>query len=436
MILDEAQVRQIIERAISFSSADEVRVNLRGGREGNTRFALNTVTTCGDVESLHVAVTACFGRRRAAATASQVDDDSLRRVVRAAEELARVAPEDPEHVGELGPQEYLTSNAWADGTAEATPALRARAALGAVEAAEARQMETSGYFEHGQGFSAAGNNRGLFAWSRHTDASFSVTMRADAGGSGWASSNSRDIDEVDYEQATRLAVEKARAARDPRPLEPGVYPVILEPQAACDFLSWALWCMSARQADEGRSFFARPGGGNRIAQQVAAETVTIRSDPAHPAVPGDTFQADGLPLRPQTWIERGVLKRLVYDRFWAQKQHTEPTGWPANVIVEGGEGTVDDLVRAASRAVLVTRFWYIRFVDPQTLLLTGLTRDGTFWVEDGQIRHAVRNFRFNESPMAVLNKVTALSAPVRVGYAFMPAVAAGEFTFSSASESV
>jgi len=437
MILDETQVRAILDKALSYATADEVRVNLQGGRRANTRFALNGVTTCGDADSLTVTVTAGFGRRHAAASTTEVDDGALRRVVAAAEQLARIAPEDPEHVPELGPQQYLPVDPWADRTAGAVPAVRAEGVATAIGRAEADGLESSGYFEHGSEFSAVGNSRGLFGWSRRTDASFTVTMRADGGSSsGWAGATSRDIGEVDCEAASRRAAEKALAARDPRPLEPGVYPVILEPQAVRDFLTFALWCFDARRADEGRSFFTRPGGGNKIGQRVAGENITIRSDPTHPDVLGTRFGADGLPARPQTWIENGVLRQLVYSRYWAGKQGVEPTGLPTGLIVEGGEGTVDDLIAAADRAVLITRFWYIRFVDPQTILLTGLTRDGLFWVEDGRIRHGLRNFRFNESPIAVLNRVTGLSAPVRVSGALIPALAAGGFTFASASDSV
>ena len=437
MILDATQARAIIDKALSFATADEVRVNLSGGRQGNTRFALNSVTTCGDVDSLGIAVTATFGTRHATATTSESDDAALERVVATAEELARVAPEDPEYVPELGPQTYLPLDPWADSTAEATPDLRAQAAAAAIDAATERGLEASGYYQHGHGFSAVGNNKGLFGWSRGTDASITVTMRADGGASaGWAADNSRDITEVDHATAIRRAAAKAEAARDPQPLEPGVYPVILEPQAASDFLAYAIHSMDARRADEGRSFFTKPGGGNKIGEQVAGGNVTIRSDPAHPAILGSPFGGDGLPTQPRTWIDGGTLQQLYYSRYWAQKQGKEPTGSPGSLIIEGGEGTVDDLIRKTDRAVLVTRFWYIRFLDPQTILLTGLTRDGLFWVEDGAIRHGLKNFRFNESPIAVLNKVEALSAPIRVGGSLVPAIAASAFTFSSTSDSV
>ena len=437
MILDATQAKAVVERALSFASADEVRVNIGGARRGNTRFALSSVTTCGDVDGLNVAVTAYFGKRHATATTTEIDDESLERVVARAEELARVAPEDPEYVPELEPQEYLPLDPWADSTAASTPEVRAAAAEGAIEAAEAKGLEASGYYQVGHGTSAVGNSKGLFGWSRGTDASITVTMRADGGASaGWAASNSRDIDEVDSAGAVARAIAKAEAARDPQLLEPGVYPVILEPQAVADFLMYAVWSMDARRADEGRSFFAKAGGGNKIGEQVAGDNITLRSDPAHPAILGSPFGGDGFANRPNAWVEDGVLQQLYYSRYWAQKQGKEPTGSPSSLVFEGGEGSLDDLIRSTERAVLVTRFWYIRFLDPQTILLTGLTRDGTFWIEDGEIKHGVKNFRFNESPIAVLSKVAGLSAPVRVGSSLVPAVAATEFTFSSTSDSV
>ena len=395
------------------------------------------MTTCGDVDSLHVAVTAGFGKRHASVSGGEVTPDALERLVAKAEELARLAPKDPEHVGELPPQQYLPVDPWADSTAEATPERRAEAVATAIRVAGEDDLESAGYFEHGHGFSAVGNSRGLFAWGRRTDADFSVTMRADGGAaSGWGSSNGRDIDEVDCAAAIDVAAQKALAARDPKTLAPGVYPVILEPAAVAEFLGYAVHTMNARKADEGRSFFATPGGGNKIGTQVVGEGVTLRSDPTHPAVPTLAFGGDGLPVRPRAWISKGVVEQLIYDRYWAGRQGVEPTGSPVNLILEGGEGSLADLIANTDRAVLVTRFWYIRFLDPQTILLTGLTRDGTFWVEDGRIRHAVKGFRFNESPISLLSAVTALSRPTRVGGAYVPAVAAGEFTFSSASESV
>jgi len=437
MILDETQARQVVERALSFASAGEVRINLSGGRNSNTRFALNSITTCGDRDTLSVAVTAYFGKRHAVASGTEIDDASLKRLVQTAEELARVAPEDPEYVPELGPQEYLPIRPYFASTAKAPLELGVGAARSAIDPATQKNITAAGFFEHGHGFAAVGNNKGLFGYYQNSDARFSVTARtADGGGSGWAGDNSRDVDELDYARASERAIQKAEASRNPKTLEPGVYPVILEPQAVAEFLSYAVWSMNARTADEGRSFFTKPGGGNKIGQQLVGENITLLSEPTHPQVLGEPFGGDGLPAKKHVWIEDGVLQQLFYDRYWAQKQGKEPTGSPANLVFQGGERSVEGLIKETDRAVLVTRFWYIRFVDPQTILVTGLTRDGVFWVEDGEIRHSVRNFRFNESPIAVLNKVTGLSRPLRVGRALVPAIRASEFTFSSLSDAV
>jgi predicted Zn-dependent protease len=196
------------------------------------------------------------------------------------------------------------------------------------------------------------------------------------------------------------------------------------------------YALNARSADEGRSFFSKAGGGNKTGEKVAGDNVTMRSDPTHPELLGSPFGGDGQPAKKNIWIKNGVLTQLYYGRYWAKKQGKEPTGYPSNIIIEGEQGTLDELISNTDRAVLVTRFWYIRFVDPQSLLLTGLTRDGTFWVENGRIKHAIKNFRFNESPMAIFNKITGMSEPVRVGGSMVPAIRASEFTFSSLSDAV
>jgi predicted Zn-dependent protease len=389
------------------------------------------------VDELDISVTTTFGTRHATATGNEADPGSLERLVARAEELARVAPEDPEHMPELGPQEFLDIDPYVPATAAITPALGVDVARSAIDPAVSRGVTASGYFEHDAGFHAVGTSKGLFAYCRSTDASYSTTARtATGGGSGWASDNARDIEAVDYAAASLRAIEKAEASRDPVVLEPGVYPVILEPAAVSEFLGYAIWSMAARSADEGRSFFSKPGGGNKIGERVAGENITLRSDPAEPRLLGMPFAGDGLPAKPHTWIEKGALTQLAYDRYWADKQGKEPTGRPSSLVFEGGEGSLDDLIASTDRAVLVTRFWYIRSLDPQTILVTGLTRDGVFWVENGAIQHSVKNFRFNESPIAVLNKVTGLSEPLRVGRSLIPAIRATEFTFSSLSDAV
>ena len=437
MILSSTEAREIIDRLLSLSTADEMRVNLSGGRSGNTRFALNSISTSGDEDTLNIRVTAYFGKRHGTASANETDTAALEKLVRAAEELAKLSPEDREYVPELEPQEYLDINPYASATARATPATRVKAALSAIKPSTRKKLESAGFFQHNNRFSAVGNNKGLFGYYPSTNASYSVTVRsASEGGSGWASDNARDINKVKYRQVSNRAVDKALKSRGAKTLEPGVYPVILEPQAVSDLIAFAGRAMSARSADEGRSFYSKTGGGNKIGEQVVGNNITIMSDPAHAQLLGAPFGGDGLPARKMVWIKDGVLQNLFYTRHWAREKGVEPTGFPSNIIIPGGKGSLNQLIRGTDRAVLITRLWYIRYVDPQTILVTGLTRDGTFWVEGGKIRHAVKNFRFNESPIALLNKVTGMSKPTRVGSSLLPAIRASAFTFSSLSEAV
>jgi predicted Zn-dependent protease len=191
-----------------------------------------------------------------------------------------------------------------------------------------------------------------------------------------------------------------------------------------------------RTADEGRSFLARPGGGNRIGERVFAESVTFRTDPFDPRIPASPWGFGGLPARKVTWVERGVVKELAVDRYWARKTGREPVSGPSNLILEGGSGSLDDLIAGADRALLVTRFWYIRMVNPQDIVLTGLTRDGVWLVEKGKIVHPVNNFRFNDSPVNLLKNVEAMSAPVASGSRALPAIRARDFLFTSRSHAV
>lgn len=437
MLLTASEAKELIDRILKFSSTDEMRVNLSGSRRGNTRFAINSITTSSDIDEFSIRVTSCFGTRRGTATTSETDDAALLRAIRRAEDLARYSPEDPEYVPELGPQRYATIHAFFETTAGAGPELRSRQVLSCMTPANQKNLNSAGFAEHSQHFDAVGNSRGLFAYHRATDASFTATVRtADGTGSGWASSDARDVERVEAARVSAEAIRKAERSAKPSALEPGQYSVVLEPQAVADFLIFALFAMNARSADEGRSFYAKPGGGNKIGEKVAGENIMMRSDPTNRHLLGSPFAADGMPNEPIVWIENGVLRNLNYDRYWAAKQGKAPTMSPVNVILEGGGVSIDEMIRSTQRGILVTRFWYIRFVDPKILLLTGLTRDGLFLIERGRTTKPIKNFRFNESPIAVLNNVEMLGRPERVGNSLVPAIKATGFTFSSLSEAV
>jgi predicted Zn-dependent protease len=212
--------------------------------------------------------------------------------------------------------------------------------------------------------------------------------------------------------------------------------VILEPEASVELIQNMVFNMGARGADEGRSFLSKPGGATKVGEKLFDERVTITSDPGNPDVPATPWGGDGRALNPTTWIDKGVVKQLFYSRYWAAQKNVAAIPAPPNIIMAGGTGSLEDLIRDTRRGVLVTRTWYIRTVDPQTLLYTGLTRDGTFYIENGQIKYAVKNFRFNESPVIMLNNVDAFAKPVRQRGNLIPPMRLRDFTFTSLSDAV
>lgn len=443
-LLTREEAQDLIARTIKLSGADAIEVQLGASATGNTRFAANQMSTSGSVVDAQLAVQSSFGARHAVVVTNELSNESIRRAVAQSEALARLAPEDPEAMPPLGPQPYGTVPAYFESTAGLTAGDRAAAALTALEPARrASDLSVAGFLVTGASCTALGNSAGLFAYHRATSANYTLTVRtSDGTGSGWAGADHPDWTQVDFHAVSERAIAKARQSRNPVAIEPGRYTVILEPQAVGDLVQLVANYADARATDEGRSPFVKQGGGNRIGEKIVDERVTLLSDPADPQLLSQPFDGDGLPLGRRAWIEKGVLKELYYSRFWAKKQHTQPTGAPQSIKMEGGTATIDDLIAATPRGVLVTRLWYLREVDPRTILYTGLTRDGTFLVENGRIAKAVRNFRFNDSPLFMLNNLEAVGRAERLagteqgGDVVMPAITVRDFNFTSLSEAV
>ena len=449
-ILSNDDARTILEKVIKLSRADECEATLQGSTSGNIRYALNTVTTSGKVSDTTLVVDSAFGKRSGTATINEFDAASLEKIVRRSEGLARLAPENPEYMEILEPQEYVESDAWFDSTANITPEFRARAAADSIEPSRKKDLIAAGFMTDIAAFQSMMNSKGLFAYHTSTDVDFTVTVRSgDGTGSGWATRNYADVDQLDTAAASQAAIDKALLSRKPRTLEPGKYTVILEPAASLGLLRNMLGAFDARSADEGRSFLSKRGGGNKLGEKLFDERVNVLTDPAHTEVPVSPWASNGLPQPSLHLIKNGVVENLLYSRYWAKKQDTEPVPDPNNVVMTGTEASIDDLIADTERGVLVTRTWYIRTVDPQTLLYTGLTRDGTFYIEDGKIRYPVKNFRFNESPIAMLNNLEALGKPQRLAVGsfgfvsrggrvplLVPPMKVRDFTFSSLSDAV
>jgi len=437
--VDEA--RELTKRTLGLSKAKETLVRVESVESGSTRFANNGITTSGSSRDLTLTVVAVFGRRHAEASTNLVDDASLAEVVRRSEALARLSPEDPEWMPPLPPQDYLKIGAFDEALAQVSPMARAAGIIALVGRSRRNGILSSGFYEHEASGSAVANSQGLFTYHPRTVASFSTTARTrDGSGSGWAGADAGRLGDLDVDRLGRMALEKAGRSVSPKELPPGRYTVILEPQAVADLVSNLAFSLGAREADEGRSVFSRPGGGNRIGERMLSPRIDILSDPMRPDLAATPYDSEGLPAQKISWFEKGELRHLQTSRYWAAKRATRPTGPMANLIIPGGTDSLESMIRSTDRGVLVTRFWYIRFVDPQTLLLTGITRDGTFFVEKGKIAHPVRNFRFNESPITLLRNVEMISAPRRVtGQGFpmaVPALKSHDFTFSSVSQAV
>lgn len=424
--MDQEHALGVLNRALSFVKAPEATLSFGGVAQGATRYANNAITqnVFGDRRTLRI--TAAFGRRVGAATTNQTDDSALRDVVRRAEEAARASDEDPEHLPPLPPQRYPDVRAWAASTAHMTPAERAGLASCLVGDPVPTDEHAAGSVTTEASFLAVANTAGLQAWHEATNACVVHTVIADSA-SGWAGRGSFDVSTIPVSDLGEIARAKARAARHPIEVEPGPTTVVLEPQATADLIEYLLWEMDARAADEGRSAFSGKDGDT-----LAGPDITIRSVPGHPAIPGAPFASDGAPIPEVTWIERGVLKTLRADRFWAEKAGRPRADAPDNIIMEGGEASTEDLIARVSDGLLVTRFWYIRSVDPMRLLLTGMTRDGLYRIRDGRVVGPAVNMRFNESPLRMLANVAALGTPMPTRDAILaPPLLVNDFRFTS-----
>jgi len=436
-IYNKDQAQEIMSRALKFSSADACEINLSGNLSGNIRYARNTVSTAGVNSNQNMTVQSNFGKKVGVATIDEFDDASLEKVVKRAEELARLSPESPEFMDPLGPQEYQESKTHIQKTAEITPDFRAQVAQSSIEPAKKSDITAAGFFDDYDGFNAMANSKGLLAYNKYTGMNFTVTMRSNDGtGSGWTTRDFNDVSMFDPAEASQIAIDKAIMSKEAKAIEPGKYTVILEPAASIGLLQNMFFNFNARSADEGRSFMAKEGGGNKLGEKIVDERITMYSDPWNEIVPSSTWTGAGIPRKKTMWMENGVVKNLSYSRYWADKKGVEPVPFPGNAIMAGGDASLEDLIKDTKKGILVTRLWYIRTVDPQTLLYTGLTRDGTFYIENGKIKHPVKNFRFNESPIIMLNNLETLGQQVRIDGNLIPYMKIRDFTFTSLSDAV
>lgn len=441
--LSQEEVKSICDKVMSFSKADECNVQLGGASTGNIRFARNAVSTSGIINDTQLVVNVAFGKKQGIATINEFDDKSLEKVVRRAEDLARLAPENPEFMPAVSKQTYKTTPTFNQKTADIDPEFRAEVAAYAIEACRKNKLVAAGFFTDNNSFNSIANSNGVFGYQRETSLDFTCTVRTEDGrGSGWVKRSIGDASRFDVREAIDVAMEKAKRSLNAKALEPGRYTVILEPAATSDLIGNMLSSFDARQADEGRSFLSKKGGGNRLGEKLFDEQVNIWADPWNTDIGVLPWDGSMMPRERVDVIKNGRVNSLEYSRFWAQKQKVAASAGHGNMIMAGTDKTTAELIANTKKGVLVTRTWYIRMVDPQSVLLTGLTRDGTFYIENGKIMYPIKNFRFNESPISMLNNIEEIGKPVviagdEVPYQMLiPPMKVRDFNFTSLSDAV
>ena len=465
-MLTRDEMKKIIDAALSYSKADACGVSVGQRNRAQMRFARNSVTTSGSHNSVTVTVSSVKGDRTGTTAINEYTPEALAAAVKKSEELASFAPPNPEFVKPLPPQKYPQTNPYDEPTAKSAQAEMFPAISSAIKGSNDKKLLAAGYYERIAADLAFGTSTGNFGASPATLATYSLTVRTpDGTGSGWGGTISRRMSDIDGATISKAAIDKAVLSQRPHPLEPGEYTVILEPAAAAGLVNLLFNGFSARDAEEGTSLLTKKGGGTLLGEKLFSEKFSARTDPfdsRSPGMPwlgevateipnigsafftgmgGPSIVGDFLPTRKTTWIEKGVVKSLGYDRYWALKKDVEPTPNPGtDLIIDGEDHSIDDLVKSTDRGLLITRFWYIRYVNRQTLQLTGLTRDGVFMIEKGKISHPVTNFRWNESPARAMRNVEMLSRPAAVenynGVDIVPGMKITNFPVSSLSEAV
>ena len=442
MLLSRDEAQALTRRVLAMSTADGCSISVSGSAKRNLRLASGGGATSGSDDRVQLIISTTLDRKRGSAWTNSLDAAALRDVVRAAESAARVAPASPENSRPAGPFTLSPSAAYSAAAASPSAADLAELLRPTLQLARQSGLSAAVFVEAQNSWRAFATSGGAFAYDRATQTNVTATMRNARGTwSGWAGAEANDPARIDPVALARTVVEKARATPDPVALEPGKYVVLLEPSVVAQMVAILMEHFDARLADEGQNFLSRPGG-NKIGERLFDQRVTIYSDPADTLAPGMALDLDGMANRPVTWVEKGVVRNLARSLFWAGKTGNQPVSNPGFYTMASGPDAVPDMIRGVKRGVLVSHLWYVRMVDQRSLLATGLTRDGTFLIENGQVTRPVNNFRFNESPLSVLNNVLAVGPSQRAmasenAHTFsVPPLLVKDFTFSSISPAI
>ncbi|MCK5832588.1 TldD/PmbA family protein [bacterium] len=426
------EVKKLTTKIIELAKNHTAQVYYSWGKSLATRFGENAITQNMGGEQENVRIEIYNGLRKGSMVTNKLDDNSLKHLVDVAIKMSEDAPEDPELMEIIEQQEYLDPpKRFFRDVVELTPEQIAEDVKVVVDGAKAKGYRASGLFEAEAQVEAIANSKGLFSIEDFTVVDYSTTIHGPKG-SGKGHMNRSSYAQIDISKMANMALGNAEMAQNPVDIEPDDYTVIFEPLATSEMFWFLFHNLNARDADEGTTVFAGKLGEKMFSDKVNINLVTDDEE-----LPPPSFGADGLPVEPNTIVEKGVLKALRYDRFWAKKTGNEPDATAYPVVMDGEDKSVEDLVKSCKKGLLVKNLWYIRYVDRKELLLTGMTRDGVFLVEDGKIVGPVKNMRWNESPIVFLNNIVALSRAERINSNVkLPAIMSEGFTFSSKTESL
>jgi predicted Zn-dependent protease len=425
-MLSEIQCKTFIEKVVHFSPADETECFIQSGQNALTRFANNIIhQNVSETENL-LSIRVVVGNRMGRFTTNCLDDKSLKNAVDKALKIALVMQPENELLPMLKPQPYPKMSHHFEETANCNALTRAKVVQSMISEIKQNNLSSAGIFETGESALALGNSNGHFCYYIETGAALIITVTGEDS-SGYVFKTSPELGELNPLEATREALCNTLDSANPKEIEPGEYTVILEPQAVANLVPFLLFdyitgvsSFSGLGVEEKRSFLT-----DKMGEKIFGDNITLSDDVFHPLQKGPAFDYEGVPRKRVVLIENGIAKDLVYDRATAKRHDKESTGhglplpntygsYPSNIVMEGGSGTVEEMIKSTKKGILITRFWYIRLVDSQRIVLTGTTRDGTFLIENGEIIHGVKNLRFNQSMIEMLNHVIEMAPPERV----------------------
>src|SRR5262245_51073381 len=462
------EIKTLIDRVLNMTASataarvDAAEVAFDGGERAGTRWANSTITTNLVQYDQQISITVRLGNKSGNSTTREFDDESLKSAVDEAIDAATKARDNPTLPPLVkGPQTYVPVDAALPATVEFGPGDRANWVKQSIDICEKKGVLGAGYIPKAYQTTCLANSDGLFAYYQYAETGFILTCRMPSGsGSGWAGlTGAKELSQIDVAQLTEVAANKAVRSQKPRAIEPGRYTTILEPRPAARFLSTMIGAFNV--AGPGGGFgggggfnfggigrpFINADGTPKIGQKLFSESFTLGSDIGNLVLRQTPINNDGSAARPVTWVEKGVLKNVFYDAATARREKKEPSVASPNMslVVEGGTQTLEDMIKSTRRGLLVTFFWYLRPVDTVTLLNTGMTRDGLFLIENGEIAGPVQNFRWNMSPLVGFANISAIgkSVPIHTGEAYdgpgtalVPPVRIEDFYMTSVSPAV